>query len=349
MPLTIKTQKDSLTFANALKQEMFEDLTYVQSLEKENDKIEIDKAEFSNMYDILLENCVSKDVMCSYLHSLSALNANAQTELRFMYHYKVKECECLAQNLSKQTGEVCKEVYNKLSRSFAKLEKHSISLELALQQCKEQLKNNTVCKETTSNVFRKECEQDHEIQDMKAQLQDKNIAIFELKKLLEKFKGKLVETKTDKPSFVRQPNAQRIIKPSVMGKPTPFWIHLKSVIFQNQDCSTHPLHCWIGCTKHMTDNLQLLCYLVDKYLGTLRFGNDQFAPIFGYEDLVQKNTIIERVYYAEGLHHNLFSVGQFCDADLEIAFKKSTCFVGDLQGNNLLLSTHESDLYKITL
>ncbi|GKB25272.1 hypothetical protein Tco_0864673 [Tanacetum coccineum] len=201
---------------------MFEDLTYVQSLEKENDKIEIDKAEFSNMYDILLKKCVSKDVMCSYLHSLSALNANAQTELQCMYHYKVKECECLAQNLSKQTGQVCKEVYNKVSRSFAKLEKHSISLELALQQCKEQLKNNTVCKKTTSNVFGKECEQYHEIQDMKPQLQDKNISISELKKLLEKFKGKLVETKTDKPSFVRQPNAQRIPKPSVMGKPTPF-------------------------------------------------------------------------------------------------------------------------------
>ncbi|GJU88185.1 retrovirus-related pol polyprotein from transposon TNT 1-94 [Tanacetum coccineum] len=227
MPLTIKTQKDSLTFVNALKQEMFKDLTYVQSLEKDNDELENDKAEFSNMYDLLPEKCVSKDVMCSYLHSLYALSANAQTELQCMYHYKVKECECLAQKFSKQTGHVSKEVYNELSRSFAKLEKHSISLKLALQQCKEQLKNNTVCKETTSNVFRKEREQYHEIQDLKAQLQDKNIAISELKKLIEKFKGKYVETKTDKPSVFRQPNAQRIPKPSVMGKPTPFLDSLK--------------------------------------------------------------------------------------------------------------------------
>nr|GFA58713.1 integrase, catalytic region, zinc finger, CCHC-type, peptidase aspartic, catalytic [Tanacetum cinerariifolium] len=36
------------------------------------------------------------------------------------------------------------------------------------------------------------------------------------------------------------------------------------------------------------------------------------------------------VYYMEGLNHNLFSVGQFCDADLEVAFRKSTCFVRDL-------------------
>ncbi|GKE13621.1 hypothetical protein Tco_1417172, partial [Tanacetum coccineum] len=54
------------------------------------------------------------------------------------------------------------------------------------------------------------------------QLQDKNIAISELKKLIEKCKGKSVETKFDKPSIVRQPNAQRIPKPSVLGKPAPF-------------------------------------------------------------------------------------------------------------------------------
>ncbi|GJZ40069.1 hypothetical protein Tco_0586632, partial [Tanacetum coccineum] len=92
-----------------------------------------------------------------------------------------------------------------------------------------------------------------------------------------------------------------------------------------------------GCTKHMTGNLTLLCNFVEKYLGTVRFGNDQFAPILGYGDLVQGNITINRVYYVEGLNHILFSVGQFCDADLEVAFQKSTCFVKDLQGNDLLL------------
>ncbi|GJU03177.1 hypothetical protein Tco_1113515 [Tanacetum coccineum] len=84
------------------------------------------------------------------------------------------------------------------------------------------------------------------------------------------------------------------------------------------------------CTKHMTGNLTLLCNFVEKYLGTVRFGNDQFAPILGYGDLVQGNITINMVDYVEGLNHNLFSVGQFCDADLEVAFWKSTCFVRDL-------------------
>nr|GEU91724.1 hypothetical protein [Tanacetum cinerariifolium] len=72
-----------------------------------------------------------------------------------------------------------------------------------------------------------------------------------------------------------------------------------------------------GCTKHMTGNLKLSCNFVENFLGTVRFGNDQCAPILGYGDLVQGNVMINRVYYVEGLNHNLFSFGQFCDADLE--------------------------------
>ncbi|GJR93515.1 hypothetical protein Tco_0265689 [Tanacetum coccineum] len=104
-----------------------------------------------------------------------------------------------------------------------------------------------------------------------------------------------------------------------------------------------------GCTKHMTGNLSLLCNFVEKYLGTVRFGNDQFALILGYGDLVQGNIMIKRVYYVEGLNHNLFSVGQFCDADLEVAFRKSTCFVRDLQGNDFLTGNRGTDLYTISL
>ncbi|GJZ04713.1 retrovirus-related pol polyprotein from transposon TNT 1-94 [Tanacetum coccineum] len=612
MPLALKTQNDSLAFIHELKQEMHADLKYVESLEDELDELESDKAEFSNMYDMLLQECVSKDVMCSYL--LTSSDLDEITELQCLYLHKVMECDCLAQKLSEQTEFVSKEIYTELLRSFAKLEKHSISLEIALQECQVQLKNDTVCKERASNVFRKEREQYVEIQDLKAQLQDKNMAISELKKLVEKCKGKSVDTKFDKPSVVRQPNAQRIPKPSVLGKPAPFSDSLerkyfakkksvpktneseglsKPVTLQNlpktamqavrntnvikpgmyriassttqtrapqlnqtfrntnpraststgvahktnvsrpqprsnqmkdkvvpytshaklkkTEVEEHPrissisnktksvtacndslnsrtsnanavcatcgkcvfnsnhdacvskflndvnartkkpnvvpistrkpksqanksvatphkktvasestitssksyyrmlykktskawkwwiaqqcpsTYKWVpktqkkwvpktqkkwvpkvrnesvpkrvsfaivqlilfivdsGCTKHMTGNVSLLCNFVEKYLGTVRFGNDQFAPILGYGDLVQGNITIKRVYYVEGLNHNLFSVGQFCDADLEVAFRKSTCFVRDLQGNDLLTGNRGSDLYTISL
>nr|GEW84187.1 retrovirus-related Pol polyprotein from transposon TNT 1-94 [Tanacetum cinerariifolium] len=418
--LAHKDTSDSLKFVHELKQEMHVDLKYVESFEKEIDELESEKAEFLDMYDVILQECVSKDVMCTYLMSLSDLDALA--ELQCMYLHKVKECDCLAQKLSKQTDSVSKKV-----------------------------KNNTVCNEKDSNVFRKEREQYFKIQDLKAQMQDKNIAISELKKLIEKGKGKCVDTKFDRPSVVRQPNAQRIPKPSVLGKPTPFsdslerkyfpktksvskanvseglsrklTLNAKAVCATCNKClvdSNHfayvtkmlndvhartkkptvvpistrkpksqanksvatphkkqvaskptnqkpqsyfrvlyentnkawkwwierqspsgykwvpkPKKQWVpkakmqwivqlilfivdsGCIKHMTGNLKLLCNFVEKFLGTFRFGNDPFAPILGYGYLVQGNVTINRVYYVEGLNHNLFSVGQFCDADLE--------------------------------
>nr|GEU47222.1 hypothetical protein [Tanacetum cinerariifolium] len=108
----IKTQNDSIAFVYELKKEMHANLKYIESLEKEIDDLEYDKAEFSNMYDSILQECASNDVMCTYLHSLSGLDAH--TELQCLYLHKVKECDCLALKLSKQTESVIKEVYTEL-------------------------------------------------------------------------------------------------------------------------------------------------------------------------------------------------------------------------------------------
>nr|GEV08492.1 hypothetical protein [Tanacetum cinerariifolium] len=219
IPLAIKTENDSFKFVHELKQEMHADLKYVESIEKEIDELKSDKAEFSNMYNEILQECVSKDVMCSYFLSLSDLDA--LDGLQCMYPRKVKECVCLAQKLSKQTESISKKVHTELLQRFAKVEKHSISLELALQKCKEQI--------------------------------------------------------------------------------------VQLILFIVDS----------GCMKHMTGNLKLLCNFVEKFLGTVR------------------------------LNHNLFPVGQFCDVDLKVAFRKSTCFVRDLQGNDLLTGNRGSDLYRI--
>nr|GEY56290.1 hypothetical protein [Tanacetum cinerariifolium] len=104
-----------------------------------------------------------------------------------------------------------------------------------------------------------------------------------------------------------------------------------------------------GCSKHMTGNLKLPTNFVEKFLGSVKFGNDQIAPTLGYGDLVQGTVTIKMVYYVEWLNYNLFSVGQFCDADLEVAFRKSTCYIRDLKGNDLLTGSRRTDLYSITL
>nr|GFB91255.1 putative ribonuclease H-like domain-containing protein [Tanacetum cinerariifolium] len=99
----------------------------------------------------------------------------------------------------------------------------------------------------------------------------------------------------------------------------------------------------------MMGNLKLLINFVEKFLETVKFRNDQIAPILRYGDLVQGAVTIKRVYYVKGLNHNLFSFGQFCDADLEVTFRKSTCFIRDLKGNDLLTGSRGTNLYSITL
>ncbi|GJR10822.1 hypothetical protein Tco_0793474 [Tanacetum coccineum] len=125
MPLSNKTILDSHCFVHELKKEMHDDLEYVKSLEKEIDELESEKADFSNIYDLLLEECVSKDVTCSYLHSLSDLNAN--TELQCLYLHKVKECEFLPHKLfeTKLESSLLTMFINMLLKRFAKLEKNT--------------------------------------------------------------------------------------------------------------------------------------------------------------------------------------------------------------------------------
>ncbi|GJU39983.1 retrovirus-related pol polyprotein from transposon TNT 1-94 [Tanacetum coccineum] len=77
--------------------------------------------------------------------------------------------------------------------------------------------------------------------------------------------------------------------------------------------------------------------------------NDQVAKIMGYGDYQIGNVTISRVYYVEGLGHNLFSVGQFCDSNLEVAFRQHTCFIRNLEGVDLLTGSRGDNLYTLSL
>nr|GEX51090.1 retrovirus-related Pol polyprotein from transposon TNT 1-94 [Tanacetum cinerariifolium] len=104
-----------------------------------------------------------------------------------------------------------------------------------------------------------------------------------------------------------------------------------------------------GCSKHMIGNLKLLINFVWKFLETVRFGNDHVAAILGFDDLQWGNILITRVYFIEELGHNLFSVGQFCDSDLEVAFRRNACFVRNLERVDLLKGYCSTNLYTISL
>ncbi|GJW93210.1 retrovirus-related pol polyprotein from transposon TNT 1-94 [Tanacetum coccineum] len=84
-------------------------------------------------------------------------------------------------------------------------------------------------------------------------------------------------------------------------------------------------------------------------LFSVKFKNDHVAKILGYGDYQIGNVTISRVYYVEGLGHNLFSVGQFCDSNLEVAFRQHTCFIRNLEGVDLLTGSRGNNLYTLSL
>ncbi|GJV58123.1 hypothetical protein Tco_1459128 [Tanacetum coccineum] len=84
-------------------------------------------------------------------------------------------------------------------------------------------------------------------------------------------------------------------------------------------------------------------------LFSIKFGNDHVAKILGYGDYQIGNVTISRVYYVEGLGHNLFSVRQFCDLNLEVAFRQHTYFIRNLEGVDLLTGSRGNNLYTLSL
>nr|GEX82422.1 integrase, catalytic region, zinc finger, CCHC-type, peptidase aspartic, catalytic [Tanacetum cinerariifolium] len=79
--------------------------------------------------------------------------------------------------------------------------------------------------------------------------------------------------------------------------------------------------------------------------------SDTWTPvaqsIMGYGDYQIGNVTIFRVYYVEGLGRNLFSVGQFCDSDLEVAFRQH--IHRNLEGVDLLTCSRGNNLYTLSL
>ncbi|GJT95878.1 retrovirus-related pol polyprotein from transposon TNT 1-94 [Tanacetum coccineum] len=114
----------------------------------------------------------------------------------------------------------------------------------------------------------------------------------------------------------------------------------KIVKYKNANHS-EPNHTWGSNATDIPSSSSLVM--------TVRFGNDHIARIMGFGDYQLENLTISTVYFIEGLGHNLFYVGQFCDADLEVAFGKNTYFIRNLEGVDLLLGPRDTNLYKISL
>nr|GEW12750.1 hypothetical protein [Tanacetum cinerariifolium] len=104
-----------------------------------------------------------------------------------------------------------------------------------------------------------------------------------------------------------------------------------------------------GCSKHMTRDRSQLINFIQIFFGIVKFENNHVAKIMGYGDYKIGNVTISRVYFVEGLGHNLFSVGQFCDSDIEVAFRQHTCFIFNLDGIDLLTGSRGNNIYTLSV
>nr|GEY47611.1 hypothetical protein [Tanacetum cinerariifolium] len=223
-----------------------------------------------------------------------------------------------------------------------------------------------------------------EINDLKAQSQEKDMIIMKLKEkikslsalkdTLSKLKGKAIvnEAVTLHPI---DPKLLRIdvapLAPKLRNNWTTHYDYLKHTqeetatlreIVENERLlnllnTSLDYACCLNCSlvfglrmlqAYNRSRSQLINF-VQKFLGTIKFGNDHVAKIMGYGDYKIENVSISRVYFVEGLGHNLFSVGQFYDSDLEVAFFQHTCFIRNLDGVDLLTGSRRNNLYTLSL
>nr|GEX33579.1 hypothetical protein [Tanacetum cinerariifolium] len=225
-----------------------------------------------------------------------------------------------------------------------KLDSHNVISKVVCAMCKQCLIsiNHDVCLRNYVNA-----------KTSRGKKQKANVSIKEKQK---KHQPKVKKTK--KVGFIKRlatpkPSKTRFfLRWSLIGR----LFDLKGKIFESSksesqsDCSNGDN----ACTSNILEpKIKLFpnstSLLGRKFMGTVRFGNDLVAAILGFGDLQWGNILITRVYFVERLGHNLFSVGQFCDLDLEVAFKRNTCFVRNLEGVDLLKRDRSTNLYTINL
>nr|GEV39550.1 retrovirus-related Pol polyprotein from transposon TNT 1-94 [Tanacetum cinerariifolium] len=195
-----------------------------------------------------------------------------------------------------------------------------------------------------------------QISDLNANLQEKCLIIVALKDELRKLKGKAlvdnaITTHTIAPEMLKidvEPIAPRLLNNRTTHSDYLRLIQEQAVILK-EDVQIVLWYLNSGCSKHMTRDRSQLTNFVNKFLDNVKFRNDHVAKIIGYGDYQIGNVTILRVYYVEGLVHNLFFVGQFCYSNLEVAFRQHTCFICNLKGADILTGSQGNNLYTLSL
>ncbi|GJR63878.1 retrovirus-related pol polyprotein from transposon TNT 1-94 [Tanacetum coccineum] len=338
----------------------------------ESNTFEVKMNQVLNKNERLLEQIINKDIVNIIINS-SVDKASVN----------VHECEKwleLKTELLNKGDFIEKEIYDKLFKSFTTLEKHCISLEVDTQLNQEIFqRENSVSNQSTLSF-----DQLFELNELKAQSQKKDTIIKKMKERIKSLSEKMNEDKIKKD--LKEIETINIELDHRVSKLIAKNEHLKQTYKQLYDSIKpgesavlrdlvehvkanylldHPLEstCRTANVQHskLNANSELKCV---KCNGSM-FSDNHDLCVLGFINNVNArvksksvkksskrkigNVTISRVYYMEGLGHNLFSVGQFCDSNLEVAFRQHTCFIRNLEGVDLLIGSQGNNLYTLSL
>ncbi|GJU35615.1 hypothetical protein Tco_1183969 [Tanacetum coccineum] len=309
----------------------------------ESKTFEVKMNQVLNENERLLEQVINKDIVNIIMNS-SVDNVSVNV-------HECEKCLKLETELLNKKDFVEKEIYDKLFKSFTTLEKHCISLEVDTQLNQEIFQRDN----SVSNQSAPSFDQLFELNELKAQSQEKDTVIKKLKERIKSLSGKMNEDKIKK-------DLEEIEIINIE-------LDHRSAEISNLNTSLQEKVLVITALKDdlkklkgkvVVDNVVMKQTIDPKMLKInhsklnvnsefLLLRNDHVTKILGYSDYQIEDVTISRVYYVEGLGHNLFSVGQFYDSNLEVAFRQHTCFIRNLEGVNLLTGSRGNNLYTLSL
>nr|GEX85748.1 copia protein [Tanacetum cinerariifolium] len=291
-------------------------------------------------YDKLFKQYTTLEKHCISLERIKSLSGNVKEE-------KIK-----------RELEEIETINIELDHRVTKLVAENEHLKQTYKQLYDLIKSSSVrSKEQCDDLITQVNIKSVENSDLNASPQEKVLVIIALKETLSKLKGKDVVNEAVT-LYPIDPELLKIdvapLAPKLRNNMTTHNDYLKHT--QEETATLREIVVQIvlwylnsGCSKHMIGDRSQLINFVHKFLGTVKFGNDHVAKIMGYDDYKIWNVTISRVYFVEGLGHNLFSVGQFCDLDLEVAFRQHTCFIRNSDGVDLLTGSRGNNLYTLSL
>nr|GEW58681.1 ubiquitin carboxyl-terminal hydrolase 12-like [Tanacetum cinerariifolium] len=333
--------------------------------------------------DRLLHQIMSHDVLLTVMNSTAIFGDFMNLEMQ--RSETCNKCLDLEAELVKKGNMVERDVYAELSNRLARLEKHCICLELNIQLNQQNFQTDKSCenqnatefleyfenidlkaqlqeKDTTINKLRnhikslRESDKKDKVKQDMDEIETINIKLehrmFKLDldplalRLLKNRDAHIYYLKYNQEQanilqgIVEQAKAKQPLDTALeFSCPSKKYKIVESKIVESRiGNNSKPNHSWGSSATDVPSSSSLV---------NDRFRFDQIAKIMGYGDYQLGNVTISRVYYVEGLRHNLFSVGQFCDLDLEVAFWKNTCFIRNIDGVDLLLGSRDTKLYTI--